>query len=158
MKYHTTWYLKIPLTDDLSVRYFFAFDDMPKFKNKWVIKSHKTKEYAVLNENAVKLILESHNKTLDDAVEIIARQEGEYYRKIELNEKNELLSEEDLKTHPPIRISFETDFCKQKQIILKDYNLIDGIFITDITDDIDDIDDLKYQANKFLEKRFKKVN
>jgi len=152
MKYHTVWYLKIPLTDDLSVRYFFAFDDMPKFKNKWVIKSHSTKEYAILDKKAVELILKSHHKTLEDAVEIIARQQGDYYRKIEINEKAELFAEEDLKAHPPIRISFEKD-CenKQKQFIMKDYNLIDGIFITDATKDIEK---LKQQANQFLNQNF----
>jgi len=84
-KFHLTWYLKIPLTDDLSVRYFFVFEDRPDLKGKWVIKSHLRKEYGVIDEKTAQMIVESHGKTLDDAVEIVGRNMiNNYYRKVEI--------------------------------------------------------------------------
>jgi len=83
-KHHLTWYLKIPLTDDLSVRYFFVFEDRPDLKNKWVIKSHSRKEYGIIDEKTAELIVESHGKTLNDAIEIIGRNTFKGYRKIEI--------------------------------------------------------------------------
>ena len=83
-KFHLTWYLKIPLTDDLSVRYFFVFDDRPDLKGKWVIKSHSRKEYGVIDEKTAGMIVESHGKTLDDAVEVTGRNTFRGYRKIEI--------------------------------------------------------------------------
>ena len=91
MKTHLTWYLKIPLTDDLSVRYYFLFEDKPSLNKKWIIKSHSRKEYSVINEQTAMMILESHNKTLNDAVEVMGREIKEgIYRKVELQNPFEI--------------------------------------------------------------------
>ena len=80
--FHRTHYKKIELTDDISLRYFFEFEDIPDFKNKWVIKSHDRKEYEVITRKTAKLIAETHNKTLQDYVEIIGRETKNGYMKI----------------------------------------------------------------------------
>jgi len=46
--FHRTHYKKIELSEDISLRYFFTFDDIPNFENKWVIKSHNKKKYEVI--------------------------------------------------------------------------------------------------------------
>ena len=72
--FHRTHYKKIELSEDISLRYFFTFDDIPNFENKWVIKSHNKKKYGEINRTVAELIAESHGKTLSDYIEIIGRQ------------------------------------------------------------------------------------
>ena len=85
-KTHLTWYFKLNLTDDISIRYYLVFEDKRELERKWVIKSHSTKEYGIIDSRAVKLIINSHNKDLKDAKEIIGRADNKAdYKKIVLN-------------------------------------------------------------------------
>lgn len=85
-KTHLTWYFKLNLTDDISIRYYLVFEDRRGLERKWVIKSHSTKEYGIIDSKAVKLIINSHNKDLKDAKEIIGRADNKAdYKKIVLN-------------------------------------------------------------------------
>ena len=43
-KEHLTHYKKINLNKDISLRYFYTFQDQRKFENQWVLKSHKDKK------------------------------------------------------------------------------------------------------------------
>lgn len=72
-KLHITHYKKIKLNKDISLRYFFAFEDRPKLVGKWVIKSHSTKKYRVIDMATADLIAMSHNKELKNYKEIIGR-------------------------------------------------------------------------------------
>jgi len=67
------WYLKWNLTDDLSIRYFYKFQDKPEFENKWVLKSHKDKKYEIINREVVEMLFKAFNLTDNNAVEIIGR-------------------------------------------------------------------------------------
>lgn len=45
-------YLKWVLTDpDWSIRYFWVFDSRPQYVRKWVLKSHRSKEYLELSQS-----------------------------------------------------------------------------------------------------------
>jgi len=72
-KLHITHYKKIKLNGDISLRYFFAFEDRPKLVGKWVIKSHSTKRYRVIDRATADLIAMSHNKELNNYKEIMGR-------------------------------------------------------------------------------------
>ena len=67
------WYLKWNLTNDLSIRYFYKFQDKPEFENKWVLKSHKDKKYEIINREIAEMLFKAFNLTDNDAVEIIGR-------------------------------------------------------------------------------------
>ena len=85
-KTHLTWYFKLNLTDDISIRYYLVFEDKRELERKWVIKSHSTKEYEIIDSRAVKLIINSHKKDLKDTKEIIGRADNNAdYKKIVLN-------------------------------------------------------------------------
>ena len=73
VKHHRTHYKKIKLNDDISLRYFFSFEDRPQLDGKWVIKSHNSKEYGIVDERTAKLIAMSHNKELSIYKEIMGR-------------------------------------------------------------------------------------
>ena len=74
MKQSKTWYTKIDLDENISVRYFYVFDDRKGLENKWVIKNHDKKEYSVITEQAAKMICESHGKDINfDGIEIIGK-------------------------------------------------------------------------------------
>ena len=70
---HLTHYKKIKLSKDVSLRYFFSFEDKPQLVGKWVIKSHSTKKYGILDERTAELIADSHNTHLGNYKEIIGR-------------------------------------------------------------------------------------
>jgi len=84
--YHLNWYLKLPLSKDISLRYFFIFQNRPELEGQWVIKSHSDKTYGIIDENAVKLIVKLFDKSLDDMQEIIARRgKNKLYKKVILS-------------------------------------------------------------------------
>jgi len=87
---HLTWYIKIPLTEDVSLRYYYTFEDRKHLENEWVIKSHSDKKYATISTDACKLIAKAFSEILGkdvekDAVEVIGRSvTNKKYRKIEI--------------------------------------------------------------------------
>ena len=90
-KSHLTHYKKVKLNKDVSLRYFFAFQDRSNLVGKWVIKSHSTKQYSVVDERCASLIALSHKKTLSDYKEIMGRyvldEKGDaVYRKVVVSE------------------------------------------------------------------------
>lgn len=46
---HRSHYLKWTIDGEFSIRYFFVFDDKPQYRGKFVLKSHRTKEYLELS-------------------------------------------------------------------------------------------------------------
>ena len=89
-KKHLTWYIKIPLTGDVSLRYYYTFEDRKHLENEWVIKSHEDKKYEIISTDACKLIAKAFSEILGkdvekDAVEVIGRSvSNKRYRKIEM--------------------------------------------------------------------------
>ena len=82
IKEHITHYKKIKLNDDISLRYFYSFEDKPNFNRKWVIKSHSLKKYSIIDRNAVELILKLHNKNIDKYKEIRGKVTKKGYEKL----------------------------------------------------------------------------
>ena len=130
-KIYSQWYLKIDLTEDISLRYYFQFEDRPEFNEKWVLKSHNEKKYAVIDNNTLDLILKSHHKSLNNAKEIIARKITKTkYRKIILSDVYQP-REVGIVTEKETKNENETDikiFCENKNRI-KDTSVIDFMSI-----------------------------
>ena len=82
IKEHITHYKKIKLNDDISLRYFYSFEDKPNFNRKWVIKSHSLKKYSIIDRNAVELILKLYNKNIDKYKEIRGKVTKKGYEKL----------------------------------------------------------------------------
>ena len=103
MKLRKTWYDKIILDDNLSLRYYYIFDDRRHLVGKWVIKDHSSKKYAEISEQAARMICESHDIDFDkDREEVIGRtvkmgDDVQGYRKIILGDS--------------VSVSYETDDC-----------------------------------------------
>jgi len=82
----TVWYLKWNLTDDLSIRYFYKFQDRPEYENRWVLKSHKDKKYEIINREIAEMLFKAFNLTDANSVEIIGRNLTQTkFRKLEIN-------------------------------------------------------------------------
>jgi hypothetical protein len=70
VKEHLTHYKKIKINKDISIRYFYTFQDKPTFEKKWVLKSHSQRKYSILDKNGLHLLLELHNKDINKYQEI----------------------------------------------------------------------------------------
>ena len=87
---HATWYIKTPLTENVSLRYYFVFEDRKHLENSWVIKNHKDKTYAKISADAGKMISSMFKEIFDkdvehEGVEIIGMSvSNNRYRKIEI--------------------------------------------------------------------------
>jgi len=85
---HKVWYLKVALTENISLRHYFVFEDRPTYENKWFIKNHETSEWGEVSEMAARMIAETHNLDLEkDAIEVIGNSiSNRKYRKVVLDE------------------------------------------------------------------------
>ena len=93
-KSHATHYIKITLTKDSSLRFFYNFKDRPELINKWVLKS-KDQDAYVLDERGATLIAETYGLTLNTYLEIIGNRittsDGNIrYRKIIIDDKGNI--------------------------------------------------------------------
>jgi hypothetical protein len=71
-------YIKWNITADLSLRFYFTFQDRKHFENKYVLKSHKKKDYNEINSETIiqELINTSYSR-----IEIFGRTElGQYIK------------------------------------------------------------------------------
>jgi hypothetical protein len=73
-------YIKWNITDDLSLRFYFTFQDRKNFENKYFLKSHSKKEYIEINSN---IIVEELIKTSFHCIESFGRLERGHYIKHE---------------------------------------------------------------------------
>lgn len=80
-KTHQTHYIKWKLTDNLSIRYFYSFQDNPDFIGKFVLKNHSKKESVIISKDTAKELLEF---VKEDFEEIIGYLEKDEYRKLVL--------------------------------------------------------------------------
>lgn len=79
-KSHHIHYIKFPLTENLSIRYFFSFQNQPEKVGKFYMKNHKEKTYSEIDIETVKELLSNFCK--EKGVEIIGRRVGKNYRKV----------------------------------------------------------------------------
>lgn len=71
-------YIKWNITDDLSLRFYFTFQDRKNFENKYVLKSHTKKDYIEINSE---IIIQELIKTSFSIIEIFGRLElGQYVK------------------------------------------------------------------------------
>lgn len=80
-KAHQTHYIKWKLTDNLSLRYFYSFQDNLDFIGKFVLKNHSKKESVIISKDTAKELLEF---VKEDFEEIIGYLEKDEYRKLVL--------------------------------------------------------------------------
>lgn len=60
MRENLTHYKKVKITKDISLRYFYTFQTRKHFEGKWVIKSHSTRKYGVLDFSGIKILQKLH--------------------------------------------------------------------------------------------------
>jgi hypothetical protein len=63
-------YIKWDITEDLSLRYYFEFQDRPQYINQYVLKTHSTKNYQLIESNQISNELK---KLSSNHIEIIGR-------------------------------------------------------------------------------------
>jgi len=77
---HVTHYIKYHMTNDMSIRYYFTFQDKPELSGKYTIKSHRTKLEEVISKQMADRMIEDLGLI---AEEIIGRMiKGKYSKMI----------------------------------------------------------------------------
>ena len=69
--------------NDLSLRYYFSFEDRPYLENVWIIKSHKQKEYIIVTTKQVEYLFKE--KFVNKYTEIIGSKDRTGYKKKIIN-------------------------------------------------------------------------
>lgn len=87
---HLTHYKIIKLDEDISLRFFYTFQDKKNFENKWVLKSHSLKKYSILDKNALTLLLKLHNKDINKYKEIRGKVTEKGFEKIVIKENGKI--------------------------------------------------------------------
>jgi len=93
-----TLYYKYPLDEDWSIRYHILFKDRKMYQNRWVLKSHFTKEYIFLSTKDAKSYIEKYNSAPKLIMGFIHKED---YRKVEINNIGDLHYYLDNKDQPP---------------------------------------------------------
>jgi FMN phosphatase YigB (HAD superfamily) len=86
-----THYLKWKYNDDISIRYFFLFEDRKENEKKYFIKSHSKKEYIPLSEKQAELMI--NQLKCDEPEEILGIILNGKFKKIILNNGNKEIIE-----------------------------------------------------------------
>jgi hypothetical protein len=82
-------YIKWNITDDLSLRYYFEFQDRPQYNNQYVLKTHSDKSYQILESGQ---IIEELFKISKSSEEIMGRRFGKNeYVKYKIEKFGDLL-------------------------------------------------------------------
>ncbi len=77
-KSNASHYIKWKLTDDLSLRFYFLFQDRKNYENKYFLKSHSKKDYQEITSLT---IVEELIKASFDQVEVMGRTiDGKYVK------------------------------------------------------------------------------
>lgn len=77
---HRCHYLKWDITDDLSVRYHFTFQDRRNFERQYCLKSHNSKTWSIIDEKMAEAIISEHNLNY---IEIMGQQfENNYMKQV----------------------------------------------------------------------------
>jgi len=87
-------YLKWILSDDLSIRYFYVFEDDREKELKFFLKSHKHKEYILLTEKQAEIMIDELK--IKDYFEIVGLKIKNTYIKYIYNSSGELLKQENI--------------------------------------------------------------
>ena len=81
---HRLHYLKWDLfhNEDMSVRYFFSNDNHPEYRRKFVLKSHKTKEYWIVDAKEASELITKFSKNDGKHTEVVSHRIGnnKYHR------------------------------------------------------------------------------
>jgi len=83
IKSNRTHYLKWKYNEDISIRYFFLFEDRKQLEGNYYIKSHSKKEYILLTEKQAELMINQlHCSEVEEIIGIISNGN---YKKIYIN-------------------------------------------------------------------------
>ena len=119
---HLCWYIKIPLNDDLSLRYYLVFEDRKELERKWILKSHSEKKYGEVSKSAVELLCKLFGVDEEEYEEIVSRKlPNGVYTKTIVNRKIDRTDEND--KPPLVRIIYELDddietICGYKEAVI----------------------------------------
>jgi hypothetical protein len=79
---HLTHYLKWNLNEDISIRYFYKFEDSPEKEDKFFIKSHSEKMYVDISKTQAQVLIDKFN--CGEPIEILGKLIGNQYFKSKL--------------------------------------------------------------------------
>ncbi|RLA76589.1 MAG: hypothetical protein DRG78_18760 [Epsilonproteobacteria bacterium] len=82
MQEHLTHYKKVKITKDISLRYFYTYQDRKHFENKWVLKSHKTKTSSIVDKYMIELLSMLHSFDINNYKEIRGMVKDGNYEKV----------------------------------------------------------------------------
>ena len=82
MKEHLTHYKKVKITKDISLRFFYTYQDRKHFENKWILKCHSTKTASIVNNDTMKILNMLHPFNLEHYQEIRGKIVNNKYHKI----------------------------------------------------------------------------
>ena len=106
-KSHLCWYIKISLSEDLSLRYYLVFEDKRELEQKWILKSHSKKKFGVVSKEAVELLCEQFGTNTEEYEEIVSRKlPNGIYTKTIVNRKTNKAKE---KEPSYVKIIYELD-------------------------------------------------
>lgn len=89
---NTCHYIKYPLTESLSLRYFINFEDRPNLNKKWVLKDHDSGSFDRIDKKAI--IEQLKTMTINEPVEILGRLIDGKYIKTYFNMEGHLIKSE----------------------------------------------------------------
>ena len=82
---HRTHYLKWGISDDISIRYFYVFEDDKSKEGKFFIKSHNKKHYNEIDKKMADILINEYNSL---GIEIIGFKHNDDYKKIIIDDEN----------------------------------------------------------------------
>lgn len=107
-KSHSCWYIKIPLDEDLSLRYYFLFEDRKELERRWILKSHSKKRFGTISDEAAELLRERFGANAGEYEEIISRRlpNGVYVKTVVKRKSDE---DGEKAEFPRVKIMYELD-------------------------------------------------
>ena len=85
MQEHLTHYKKVKITKDISLRYFYTYQDRKHLENKWVLKSHKTKTTSIADKHMIELLNMLHSFDINHYSEIRGMVKNNEYQKVTIS-------------------------------------------------------------------------
>lgn len=79
---HVTHYKKVKITEDISLRYFYTFQDRKNLEGKWTLKSHSKKKYTIVDNNGIELLNMLHEFDINKYQEIRGMVKNNIYHKL----------------------------------------------------------------------------
>lgn len=86
IKSNRTHYIKLNITNNMSLRYHFTFTSKSHLEGKWILKFHKESYYQEIEDKLANIMILEHN--ISEYKEIVGIQNGSEFNKVILNNGN----------------------------------------------------------------------